>query len=185
MVRQGVLARAEPKDLFTSPSPWPTVFWDRDPTEGPPMGRGSTPPLAARTKAESLASEHVAIARGPGPALQLSLSSRNWAPAPAGVSQERILRSVLSYSWLPQFAINPLVQKGSDGGVGGWIFLLRLYSHREVSAADDWLVTPHHKNCDSLEIIMIISPRLTYLLLSLIRSKRMLVPFGTRLTPYH
>lgn len=83
------------------------------------MGRGSTPPLAARTKAESLASEHVAIARGPGPALQLSLSSRNWAPAPAGVSQERILRSVLSYSWLPQFAINPLVQKGSDGGVGG------------------------------------------------------------------
>lgn len=75
------------------------------------MGRGSAPPLAARTKAESLASVHVAITRGPAPALQLSLSSRNWALAPAGVSQERVLRSALSYSWLPQFVINPLVRK--------------------------------------------------------------------------
>lgn len=61
VVRESVLAHAEPKDLF--PSPRPTVLRDMDPTEGPPMGRGSAAPLAARTKAVSLASTHVAIER--------------------------------------------------------------------------------------------------------------------------
>lgn len=64
------------------------------------------------------------------------------------------------------------------------IFLLYLYSHGELSAADDWLVTPHDQNCDCLEIIMIISPRLTYLLLSHL-FKKYACPFLYGLTPCH
>lgn len=75
-----------------------------------------------------------------------ALAFRNWALAPAGASQERVLRSVLSYSRLPQYTVNRGVQRGSNEGEGD---LRALYSHREVSAADDWLVTPRHQNCDS------------------------------------
>lgn len=71
----------------------------------------------------------------------------------------------------------------------GEIFLLCLYSHGVVSAAEDWLVTSHHQNCDSLEIIMIISLKLTYLLLSLLffffSPKKDAGPFWYGLTPCH
>lgn len=135
-----------PQSPGTQPKPMlHCVPGKRPPIEGPPVGRGSAPPLAARPGVASQAGAHVVIPRVDC-GQPCSARLRNWAFASAGASQERVLRSVLSYSRLSGFAVNPPVQRASDVGRGD---LHVLYSHQEVPAAEDWLVTPHHQNWDS------------------------------------
>lgn len=146
VVPEGVLAHAQPTEpRDPAQAHGPLCSRKETPIEGPPVGRGSAPPLAARPGVASQAGAHVVIPRVDC-GQPCSARLRNWAFASAGASQERVLRSVLSYSRLSRFEVNPPVQRASDVGWGDFHVL---YSHKEVSAAENWLVTTHHQNCDS------------------------------------
>lgn len=108
------------------------------------MGRGSSPPLAARPGVASQAGAHVVIPRvdcGQPCSARLSelgVRPRRSIPGEGSAQCPELLPLAM--------ILNQPVQGASDVG---WGDLRALYSHQEVSAADDWLVTPHHQNCDS------------------------------------